>query len=146
MTKNGMSVVDASALFEEISKAVGSESVAEINRKWWKVGINAEQKLHDLWYDWFCPDSQLTRRGISLLKRLYVISKSKRFNPETCYVFFKNNCPVSGPTYDDFRIVDDESRDVFYTVNSDAVWGIDNNFEEPLSKGNVSSLKKYFLV
>ena len=32
------------------------------------------------------------------------------------YVFFKNNCPVNGPLYDDFRICDVESGNVIYTV------------------------------
>jgi hypothetical protein len=32
------------------------------------------------------------------------------------YAFFKNNCPMRGPLYDDFRIIDRKTGTVVYTV------------------------------
>jgi hypothetical protein len=70
-----------------------------------------------VFYDWFCQDTSLQRKSTKLF------SKVKRFvkaNPELdtekVYVFFKNNCPMVGRLYDDFRICNIESGDVQYTV------------------------------
>ena len=68
-------------------------------------------------YDWFCADSSLERRSKSLVAKL---KKFLKMNPtlslDEHYVFFKNNCPMVGPTYDDFRIVDRKTGNVRYTV------------------------------
>jgi len=68
-------------------------------------------------WDWFCADSSLERRSRSLVAKL---KKFLKVNPTLdttkYYVFFKNNCPMSGATYDDFRICDIETGDVRYTV------------------------------
>jgi hypothetical protein len=68
-------------------------------------------------YDWFCKDSSLERKANILFPKV------KRFLKENSdidiletYVFFKNNCPMNGPLYDDFRICDVESGNVIYTV------------------------------
>ena len=70
-----------------------------------------------VFYDWFCRDESLQRKSTKLF------SKVKRFvkaNPELdtekVYVFFKNNCPMVGRLYDDFRICNIEDGDVQYTV------------------------------
>jgi hypothetical protein len=44
------------------------------------------------------------------------LTDSKRVNLDKMYVFFKNNCPMRGPLYDDFRICDKEDGKVLYTV------------------------------
>ena len=46
-----------------------------------------------LWYDWFCKDTSLKRKGEALLKKLKLIASSNKFDNDKCYVFFKNNCP-----------------------------------------------------
>ena len=89
-------------------------------------------------YDWFCKDSSL--------------KNNKRFDPNTTYVFFKNNCPCNGGLYDDFRICDIETGSVLYTVTprdphekgKASVWSYENDFEEPLIIGSWVEVKKFF--
>lgn len=69
-----------------------------------------------VWYDWFCTNKALVRRGKSLVSKLKSIQHSKRFDPLTTYTFFKNNCPLHGELYDDFRICDIATGDVVFTV------------------------------
>ena len=107
-----------------------------------------------LWYDWFCNDSSLESKGKSLLKKVEQIAFSKKFDITKTYVFFKNNCPMSGSLYDDFRICDLESGDVLFTVTPKSghmsakglgnVWGKENDFKEPLFEGSWTQIKKWF--
>lgn len=109
-----------------------------------------------LWYDWFCKDSSLQRKGESLLKKLKMIEGSNKFDNDKCYVFFKNNCPCFGSLYDDFRICDIESGDVIFTVipkcghtsskGIGEVWGYDENGKfGKLFTGKWKEIKKWFL-
>lgn len=109
----------------------------------------------DLWYDWFCRDTSLKRKGEALLKKLKVIASSDKFDNDKCYVFFKNNCPCYGNLYDDFRICDKETGDVLYCVVPKSgfkrdegraqVYGVDNDFKEPLVEGTWRDVKAWFL-
>ena len=66
-------------------------------------------------YDWFCKDSSLKRKAHALFP---LVKRFLKEHPEidihSTYVFFKNNCPMNGPLYDDFRICTPEQ--VLYTV------------------------------
>jgi len=68
------------------------------------VATFSEQYVNSFWYDWFCPSGQLYRRGLRLLRALKTIQHSPRFKPSEVYVWFKNNSPMTGSTYDDIRI------------------------------------------
>jgi hypothetical protein len=108
-----------------------------------------------LWYDWFCKDSSLKRKGEALLKKLKLIASSNKFDNDKCYVFFKNNCPCVGNLYDDFRICDKETGDVLYCVIPKSghkcdegraqVYGVDNDFREPIVEGTWREVKAWFL-
>jgi hypothetical protein len=39
-----------------------------------------------------------------------------KVNLETMYVWFKNNCPLAGSLYDDFRIADIETGETLFTI------------------------------
>ena len=97
-----------------------------------------------VFYDWFCKDSSLKRKATALFKKTKMFAKMKDVDLDSTYVFFKNNCPMDGPLYDDFRICDVESGNVLYTVTPKSghtgeaeFWGKANNFEEPMKTGKV---------
>jgi hypothetical protein len=105
------------------------------------------------WYDWFCKDTSLAAKTRSLGKKVLQLMKSEKVDPEANYVFFKNNCPMNGPLYDDFRICSLETGDVIYTVvprsghtGMAEVWGRDNNFDGPLVTGTWKDVKTFFGV
>ena len=108
------------------------------------------------WYDWFCNDSSLANKTKFLGGKLLTLIGSPKLDIENSYVWFKNNCPCTGPLYDDFRIADIESGDVIYTIqhlNKGShgsakshweVYGRENNFHEPLVNGDWAAVKKFF--
>ena len=114
----------------------------------------SDDYLTHFFYDWFCKDESLPNKSRKLLKKLHAVSPSWRFNPETTYTFFKNNCPGNGSLYDDFRICDIASGDVIYTITPSCghkssngraeVWGKENDFKEPLMTGTWNDVKHYF--
>ena len=92
---------------------------------------------------------QLRLVTLDLFKQL---KKFLKHHPEididTHYVFFKNNCPLVGSTYDDFRICNIEEGNVQYTVTPNRVtkqrhketirisevWGRANEFKQPIKQ------------
>jgi hypothetical protein len=108
-----------------------------------------------VWYDWFCTNKGTVVRGKALVSKLKAIANSKKFDKHNTYVFFKNNCPVNGSLYDDFRICDMKTGDLLFTVvpkegytNSNglgSVWGKtpDGKFDE-LFKGTWKEIKQWF--
>ena len=108
------------------------------------------------WYDWFCSDKSLANRLKKLAPKVIRISKSAKVNPETMYVFFKNNCPMNGDLYDDFRICDMKTGDVIFTVvprsghkideGLGEVWGKENGWDGAIMRGNMKEIYEYFGV
>lgn len=102
------------------------------------------------WYDWFCRDTSLCNKTKVLARKVKQLMKSPKVDVEKHYVFFKNNCPMLGGLYDDFRFCDLETRNVLYTVVPSSprgaeVWGTENDFKEPLVTGTWKDVKNFFL-
>ena len=106
------------------------------------------------WFDWFCSDKTLHKRTVKLGKKLMQIRQSSLIDINESYVFFKNNCPMCGGTYDSFSICDIESGNVQYWVgmpnvnanNKYEVFGPANEFEAPLAAGSWKDIKAFFLA
>jgi hypothetical protein len=93
-------------------------------------------------YDWFCKDESLKGKSKRLFGMVKRWVKKRNTDTDKVYVFFKNNCPMRGPLYDDFRICNIETGDVIYTVipkcghsGLTEVWGRDNKFNGPIVTG-----------
>lgn len=103
-----------------------------------------ENQIRAGWYDWFCRDTSLRNKTYKMGNIIQKITNENLLN--NCYIFFKNNCPMVGPLYDDFRICDLKTGDVIYTVVIDdkrnnfkyIVYGIENDFKKPLFETNKS--------
>lgn len=112
------------------------------------VGLSA-------WYDWFCRESSLRNKTKFLVNRLKTIVDSPKIDKDRMYVFFKNNCPVYGSLYDDFRICDLETGEVLFCVvpssgyndemkNKPFIAGKFNDYESMYFE-NWNQLKKWFM-
>ncbi|MFA4971764.1 MAG: hypothetical protein WC683_04075 [bacterium] len=77
---------------------------------------DAHTQMKAGWFDWFCKDSALAAKTQRLGRRVCQIAKSKRFDPEKVYVFFKNNCPVNGSLYDSFSICKLDDQEVLFWI------------------------------
>ena len=108
------------------------------------------------WYDWFCADTSLRNKTKNLGKKLIRIAESKKFDNETAYVFFKNNCPMNGKLYDDFRICDIKTGKLLFTIiprsghvrhnGQGHVWGHENDFDGPIITGTWKEIVAWFLT
>jgi len=111
----------------------------------WAEGQSAlYDHCHDF-YDWFCSDTSLERRAKSLQSKVKKLVKrfedtGRRLNTDSVYVFFKNNCPMSGPLYDSFSICDCKSGDVLYWATGKGghsgqaeIFSREGGFNEPLA-------------
>ncbi len=74
------------------------------------------------WFDWFCRDLSLANKTIKMGNIIKQIKAGGKVDLETSYVWFKNNCPLNGPLYDDFRIADIENNNNLFVVQIDCVW------------------------
>jgi hypothetical protein len=90
-------------------------------------------------YDWFCKSSSLERKSKKLYRAAIRFCKEMNIDLESHNVFFKNNCPMFGPLYDDFRICDLEEGNVVYNVTLKSghsgeaeVYSRDHGFNEPV--------------
>lgn len=97
-------------------------------------------------YDWFCRDASLHNKAKQLMTKAKKFAALMNIDATSTYVFFKNNCPLNGKLYDDFRICDVATGDVLYTIvpacghkhthNECCIWSHLNNFKEPHMKAS----------
>jgi hypothetical protein len=117
---------------------------------------NTETQTNAGWYDWFCREGSLLGKTNALAPKVKRLAKSPKINPNTMYVWFKNNCPLYGNLYDDFRFADIETGEVIYTIIPSSghqisrgraeVWGRENDFHGPLVTGTWKDVLAYFKV
>ena len=74
------------------------------------------------WYDWFCKDSSLARKTKRMGNIIKSLREGGKVNFTGWYTWFKNNCPLNGPLYDDFRFADLETGEVQFTIQLDCCW------------------------
>ena len=104
------------------------------------------------WYDWFCRDESRAGR----LKQIapVVLGITDPFILDNFYVWFKNNCPLNGPLYDDVRFepLSGERSGKYFMVTKDsphekAKWVLYTErygFQEPeFQCGNVRDMIRY---
>jgi len=92
-------------------------------------------------YDWFCKDKSLEGKAKSLMAKAKKFATKMNVDLDKHYVWFKNNCPMNGPLYDDFRIANLETGDVVYNVSpldghsgKARVYSASNGFETPIAE------------
>jgi hypothetical protein len=74
------------------------------------------------WYDWFCKETSLRNKTRKMGKIVAKIKGEGKVDIDKNYVWFKNNCPLNGPLYDDFRFADMEDGEVQFTIQIDCCW------------------------
>lgn len=74
------------------------------------------------WYDWFCKDSSLAAKTKKMGNIVRQIKSGGKVNLDNWYVWFKNNCPLNGPLYDDFRFAKLGTGDVQMTIQINCCW------------------------
>lgn len=104
------------------------------------------------WYDWFCSDEALAGRLKQIGK--VVMGITEPFILDNYYVWFKNNCPVCGPLYDDVRFepLVGERDGKYFVVSKDSPhekqkWSLyteRHGFDQPEYEcGNLREMVKY---
>ena len=109
------------------------------------------------WYDWFCKDSSLANKTKKMGNIIKQVKRGGKVDLENWYVWFKNNCPLNGPLYDDFRFADIETGNVMFTIQIDCCWNKsrycvygrtpdgEGHWDEPLfSTNNIKELIAWF--
>lgn len=107
-------------------------------------------------FDWFCRDSSLKNKQITLDKKVRKLVASTKIDMDSMRVWYKNNCPINGNLYDDIRFSDMETgKNIFCIVPCSGhdsrkgvseVWGASNEFKEPLVRGTWKDVLKFFNV
>lgn len=74
------------------------------------------------WYDWFCKDTSLRNKTYKMGKIIKQVKDGGKVDLDNTHVWFKNNCPLCGPLYDDFRFADYKTGDTQFTITIDSPW------------------------
>lgn len=74
------------------------------------------------WFDWFCEDGELADKTESIGQIIVQLKPTGKVNFNDWYVWFKNNCPINGPLYDDFRFARLDNGEVQFTIQIKCCW------------------------
>lgn len=100
------------------------EMEQKISIKEWIAKFNrGEYDLPDVrtqikagWWDWFCRDQSLAKKTEKMGNIIRQLKDGGKFSTKENYVWFKNNCPLTAPLYDDFRIASMGDGEVQATI------------------------------
>ena len=115
--------------------------------------VSTNTQIFAGWYDWFCKDTSLKNKTKRMGRIIKQFKETGKVDLGETYVWFKNNCPLNGPLFDDFRIANIKDNSVIYTVSIDSPWeetkftvyGKENFFDKPLFiTNNERELIKWF--
>jgi hypothetical protein len=108
---------------------------------------NVKTQIDAGWYDWFCKDESLRNKTYRMGRIVKQVKDGGKVDLNNWYVWFKNNWPMSGKLYDDFRFALLKTGDVMFTIQMDCPYqkhkysvygrkptenGYTTFFEEPL--------------
>lgn len=95
-------------------------------REWIARFLNNEFDQNDFdtqvsagWYDWFCKHESLRNKTYKMGKIIKQVKDGGKVDLDNWYVWFKNNCPMCHPLYDDFRFADYKTGDIRFTIQID---------------------------
>ena len=98
-------------------------------REWITRFLNNEFQSNDFktqvdagWYDWFCKTTSLRNKTYKMGRIIKQVKDGGKVDLDNWYVWFKNNCPMNGPLYDDFRFALLTTGDVMFTIQIDCCW------------------------
>lgn len=74
------------------------------------------------WYDWFCRDTSLRNKTVKMGNIIKQIRYGGKVDLNNWYVWFKNNCPLNFPLYDDFRFATIDGGNTQMTVQIACGW------------------------
>lgn len=84
--------------------------------------LDVKTQIEAGWYDWFCKDSSLRNKTYKMGNIIKQIKEGGKINLDSTYVWFKNNCPLAYPLYDDFRLADIQSKVTKLLVQINSPW------------------------
>lgn len=85
-------------------------------------GKDRQTQIEAGWYDWFCKDTSLANKTKRMGNIVKQIKAGGKVDMQKWYVWFKNNCPLNGPLYDDFRFALLRTGDVMLTIQINCCW------------------------
>lgn len=108
--------------------------------------LDVKVQIEAGWYDWFCRDTSLKNKTKKMGNIIKQLKDGGKVDLDKTYVWFKNNCPMSGPLYDDFRIANIHDGATQLVVQLDSPWkdekyavySVDDFFDKPVLLTNSS--------
>ena len=70
-----------------------------------------DNNIKNIFFDWFCTNTELLRRGKKLVKLLLLI---KLYVNNDYSILFKNHCPIKGNLFDSIYLNDEHNKIIFY--------------------------------